>query len=313
MKVRYTLPIQGILRILDQQPIIIGNFSFHFESNNNTGFVTALIIEIRNIPKEKWPTIIHAKQDPQAKIPTFPFAPNKNALQFRDIHKNITNLENILSIFGLWSINMAALKAEWIFEDGDEHTSIFAGGETLPKSLSDVFYPVDNNTLSLCIIASGKDNPNIYAVSNFRTGRMHFDNMRYIDSIRHLFFFLEYEFGNGKYKKKDLKNEFRAAAELIDAIKNVLRENEHYAHILARKIELYNNTPKEFAIIDFFIDLRGELQHANRHTFNKWNSSQEEEYEHVAAFLLDVVDTICAKRIYTEISSTPTSTNSNTS
>jgi hypothetical protein len=310
MKVRYTLPAQGFLKTIGQQPIIIDNFSFYFETNKETGFVTRLTIEIKNIPEEKWPTVVTVEQDPQAKIPRFPFETNKNALRFKDIHQHITKLENILSVFGLWSIDISLMKAEWIFEEGDKHVSIFSGWEIGQKDFSCLFDPIGYNTLARCIVASGKNNRNLNAIANFRLGRIHLDNMRYVDAIRHLFFFLEYEYGNGKYKKKDLKKEFKSSYTLADYIRIALRDdNNKYIVNDIKKAGNLKNDPDENDIIDYFIDLRGELQHSNNHTFDKCNPSCDEDFEHIAYLLLSIVGNIAFDKVYDALKNVPVSQN----
>jgi hypothetical protein len=52
MKVRYTIPVRGTLRLTSTDPIKYESWNFEFRVDGETGFVNALIIEVLNIPRD---------------------------------------------------------------------------------------------------------------------------------------------------------------------------------------------------------------------------------------------------------------------
>jgi hypothetical protein len=307
MKVRYILPARGALRISDPQPIILNDWYFYFQVDDKTDYVNKIIIEIHNVPEENWPTLYHVEQDPSADIPRFPFEVNKSVLRFNEIRDKIVNLESILSVFGLWAIDYSSMEEKWESQEGDKESSIFSGWKCERNSNSSCAAPVGNNLISRCIIAAGSSTSDFVSIAHFRLGREHFENFRYIESIRHLFFFLEYEYGEGKYSKNDLKNKFMSSSELIKVINEEFnRDSDGSAKKITEKIKQTKGTVSEEDFIDYIINLRGQIQHANVHTFKKWHPSRDEEFEYDAILLMNVVGSICYERVCKSMAAVPT-------
>jgi len=305
MKVRYTLPARGALRVSGPQPIALHDWHFSFQVNEDTQFVDEISVEIHNVPKENWPTLQPVEQDPDAKIPRFPFDVNADALKFNDIHDKIVALESMLSVFGLWAIDYSTMEEEWISEEGDEKVGIFSGWKMEPQGdLSN--HPVSNGVLARCIVAAGDNSSEYVSVAHFRLGREHFENRRYLEAIRHLFFFLEYEYGEGQYSKKGLIKRFGTSDELLQAIADEINSESNVAFVkIGDKIKWNDSKSSEEVVLEYIVELRGQVQHANGHTYKKWHPSRDEEYKFDAVFLMNLVGRICHDRIFKAMADVP--------
>ena len=154
MKVRYILPVRGLLRVCDDSPLQIDERTFQFIVDRDTGYVDNIVIQISNVPEEKWPTLSEIQQNPTLGMPQFPFDVNSNALRFSDIEPKIINLESYLSVFGLEAIDFPFIREEWVPDSNDERASILSGFSALrlPFKQEPVAEPLTNETLLRCIV-----------------------------------------------------------------------------------------------------------------------------------------------------------------
>src|SRR6185437_15497464 len=152
MRIKYSFPVQGTLRVVDGSSIELSDFTFRFETDTSTGYVIKLVIEIANIEKERWPTLTQIKQDPNASIPQFPFATNPNTVLFSEIEPQVTNLESYLSIFGLEAIDFGRIAVEWLPDPNDELTAMNSSWSIKPSSPEPLSKPLTDLTLSRCIV-----------------------------------------------------------------------------------------------------------------------------------------------------------------
>jgi hypothetical protein len=295
MKVRYTLPVRGLLRVYDHEPLRLYEWLFDFIANEETGYIDSLAIEISNIPRDRWPTFSDVKQDLAKKIPEFPLELNKNAFSFREIEPNIINLESYLSVFGLESIELVNIKEEWICESEDEENScmwkIFSISREKPKIRND---PLTQEQLARCIVASSCSENDTAVLAHFRVGKVHFLSGRFIESIRHFYMSLEYKFAHGKFRKNAVLDEFSQSDELNRVVSKVFFEefNESF-EILKHKWSILKNAKHSKDFLRFLVELRGDIQHTSQYSLKKWHPSREHEFEHEAICVINVVEEIC--------------------
>lgn len=288
MKVRYTIPVRGVLQVAFQAPVVLDSWAFSFHVNDK-GLVDRLIIELSDIPEEKWPFLIEVQQDPEAKIPRFPFDRNPKAVKFSDIRTQLVNLEGLLGFYGLYAFEFSEISEEWIPESDEENKrsmlSSWSSSRPLPESVSK---PLTEADLARLIVAANTDEESLLAFGHFRIGQEHLINGRYIEAIRHLFFVLEYEFGERKQTKAGLLENFSASPLLTKAIAETLINAEHRP--FSALLKKYPSRKAEMeSIIDFFIDLRGQVQHTNDGKF-KWHPRDEEKFQNEAICLMNVVE-----------------------
>jgi hypothetical protein len=288
MKVRYTIPVRGVLQVAFQAPVVLDSWAFSFHVNDKR-LVDRLIIELSDIPEEKWPFLIEVQQDPQAKIPRFPFDSNPKAVKFSDIRSQLVNFEGLLGFYGLYAFEFSEIAEEWIPESEEENEkSMFSGWSSSRPPCQSVSEPLTEADVCRLIVAANTDEESLLAFSHFRIGQEHLINGRYIEAIRHLFFVLEYEFGERKQTKAGLLENFVASRLLTKAIAETLINAEHKPFLALLKKYPSRKAEME-SIINFFIDLRGQVQHTNNGKF-KWHPRDEEKFQNEAICLMNVVE-----------------------
>ncbi|WP_046020509.1 hypothetical protein [Magnetospira sp. QH-2] len=305
MKVAFTLPVTGTLRVQKDEPIQLYDWSFYFMADETTGFVNSLVIELSNIPKEKWPTLVTVEQDPNADIPQFPFSVNPDAFHFQMIEQQIINLESYLSVYGLEEIQFRHIDVRWISEEGDDlDEGLFAGFSMPPSEPESRYDPLNHLFLVKCIVASNSTGPEAAALAHYRVGASHYNNRRYIEAIRNLYLCIETLFANGKSKRDATLSEFRKSAILKNAIQGeLLNSPSKSLAIILEKYPKISDHPGTEGILRFIYNLRGLVQHANGFTKGQWHPSRQQDFEHEAISLINIVDAICWQIAERDISS----------
>ena len=295
MKVRFSLPIKGKLRVADELPVKLQDWSFDFITSEDTGFVDQLVIEIANVPKENWPTMTTVEQDPNAERPTFPFAVNPDAYQFKDFEPQIVNLESYLSVYGLEEICLRNLSVDWLPEENDEIDSGFFAGFSISHEPSDPRCgPLNNLYLAKCIVASNTAGTDAAALAHFRTGQTQYHERRYIDAIRSLYLCIESLFANNKTGERETLNEFRKSIDFTKAIQTVLLDQPPPSLIKIRDRYKALSTGLDVdSILQFIFHLRGQVMHANAFKQGKWHPSRQMDFENEAICVINVVEEIC--------------------
>ncbi|WP_370173022.1 MULTISPECIES: hypothetical protein [Hyphomonas] len=295
MKVRYTLPVRGILRLSETGEIQYPDMTFRFKSDEPSGFVTALELEIINIPQENWPTLIPVEQDPEASIPRFPFDVNPKAVRFSQYLPHILNLESLLSLAGLESIDFAMVREEWIPEPDDEKIGIWAGIERKPSEREPDADPVSDLTLAKFIAASAGEETETGGLAHFRVAADFFYQERYIDSIRYSYLAVEYLFAGGKHKKTQTLKALNAASDLIDSIEKSFKhpQVQSAAKRLQEQYSALATSLEPPAVIEWAFDLRGSIQHGNPSSPKRWHPSRQERHQDEALLLLNIAHEAC--------------------
>ncbi len=305
LKVSFTFPVAGTLRVHDDMPVNLSDWSFYFKTCEKTGYVDTLIIEVSNIPKEKWPTLTHIGQIPDAEIPRFPLAENPNAFQFKSIEPQVINLESYLSVYGLEEIHLPGLEVVWTEEDNDVIDKGMSLGHSPstrdqepPRDQEPQCEPLDKNFLARCIVASNSAGLEAAALAHFRIGQSHFNNQRYIEAIRNLYICVESLFANGHTSERKTIPEFKKSTDLQKAVESVLlnNPNKSFDTIFDAKRTKWPDLKKPTSfegVLKFLFKLRGTIQHANGFTQGKWHPSQQHEFEHEAICVIQLVEEIC--------------------
>ena len=296
MKVRYTFPVRGRLRKSGTGEIELSEWLFRFEGDAGTEDVKRLIVEISDIPKENWPTITTVEQNPNADIPTFPFAVNENAHGFQEIEPHLVNLESYLSIFGLEEIVFSELSVKWIPGDCDEIAGLQSGYSQLPGTPDDPADPLSDEELARCIVTANSGTNKTSGLAHFRVAQNNFYQRRYIETVRHAYLCLEQLFANGKHQKNAAIKEFLKSEELTSVIKTMCFDDtapdKHFGLLLEKHQKLSDAT-NVVDVLEFLFHLRGELQHAKSGTRANWHPSRQQEFKAEACFLINLAADIC--------------------
>jgi hypothetical protein len=305
MKVRYTLPATGVLQTGSDDPITLRDWSFQFEKDVTTGFISKLVVEISKVPSENWPTQTLVRQDPTAKIPRFPFETNKNVLRFSEIEPKLRNLEGILSVFGLERFEFGHLREEWIREEGDEIVGMLSGFSVQPGKREPLSPPLSSHQLARCIVASNTPETDALFLAYFRVAQSHFLDRLYIETIKFSYLCLESLFSNGKTKNKAILDEFKKNAELSKIVSSVLFESP--TGLVRQFLSKHPDVASTSEVLTFFVQLRGRLQHANRHPALSWHPSNQREFEYEAGVIFTIAEEICFSRVKEKMKLVPTS------
>ncbi len=266
MRVRYTLPVHGMLRKKTAKFIVLKEYRFEFVTDAESGFIKELVVEISKISKDQWPTLTQVEQDPNSSIPRFPFETNKKVLTFSQTALHLRNLESLLSIFGLGGIEFSRVKEEWLQDETDELSAMmqsfsFQKGEREPTC-----EPLSNEMLARCIVASSSNEEETLYLAYFRIAQSNFQNEFYIEAFKFSYLCLECLFSNGQTKNAGTLKEFLKSNELNDQARSLFLDNTFRPfNALRAKYKNLQNTKDTRDILGFFVTLRGRLQHANLH------------------------------------------------
>jgi len=113
---------------------------------------------------------------------------------------------------------------------------------------------------------------------------------RYIDSFRYSFLLIESLYGNGKYKKIQLKNALRKNADFKTLVTTALNERASSVHHQNSDTEkLLAASPTTEAVIDHLVDKRGLYFHGNVERKDAWRPHEQKIAETLALLSLDIV------------------------
>lgn len=306
MRVRYSLPVRGTLRVVDGASIKFNDHTFRFETDKKSGYVVELIVELANVDKDHWPTISQVEQDSNTRIPRFPFEVNVNVLRFTTTEPYITNLEGYLSIFGLEAIGFEQLKEEWVPDSDDERTSMLSGYTVSRTRDEPIAEPLKDSDLARCIVAASKSDLETEALAFFRMGQLFFHDGLYVDSIKYLYLCIEHLFANRKTSKDKTLSEFRKHSELKSAIEALFFKAPHkpFERVRAKyQKRFYNANADDF--LEFFFHLRGATQHARQSI--KWHPSRQRDFEDEALCMMHLVEEICISIVNRKLAAVPVS------
>lgn len=303
MKVRYTLPVHGVLRKATNDPLSLQQHTFRFEVIEGTDILKSLVVEISNIPKMNWPTLTKVEQDPAALIPRFPFERNKDAICFSETEPWLRNLESYLALFGLEGIDFDRLQEEWITEPSDDVVSMEQSFALDWKRPEGQFEPISNATLAHCIVASRAPEHETLFLAYFRLAQTHWFNRLYIEVIRYSYLCIESLFAEGKFKSTDVRKKLLESPELMTIVSDHFYKAKHgpFERIRGNYPSLRAADPSGF--VKFVIQIAGQLRHANKHPNLMWHPSQQHKFENEAACIFNVAEQICFARVIRKLNS----------
>jgi len=304
VKVRYRIRLTGELKFSDEPIIEFDSWRFEFLINSKTGFAKFLIVEVNNVAEEFWPKLIAVEQDPNAEIPSFPFHVQAGASNFhQEIERHLISLESYLSVFGLGSFEFQTIEQEWLPGVGEKNISLMSKfSEQLNNEHPNE--SISSKEFACLVVASNGNVVETAMLAHFRVAQEAILRSRFLDSMRHSFFCLEYRYGNGKTKNKSVGQEFKKSTELATNINEVLFRDDYRP--LKRVVEKYPENFKKITVeeyIDFIISIRGKIQHANTHLLKVWHPSHDHNFLNEAMCLMKLVDEICWNLVMEKVES----------
>lgn len=112
---------------------------------------------------------------------------------------------------------------------------------------------------------------------------------RFIDSFRYSFLLMESQYGEGKFKSKQLKSVLKSNHEFVSMIDLAIKERFVPKNNLASDTEqLLSRHPTAGEVIDHIVDKRGIYFHGSMDRKGAWNPAKQESAECLCLFTLHI-------------------------
>lgn len=299
MKCKYTFPLRGRLIRFP-----VSGFSFDFsgrtyEFREARPYEFELSLTVPNFPDTSLPKMIkneHGNAKFTITAPEDPF--------WDDLLADIRTIEGGLCLWGIDEINVDECKTEYIPENEHEKEKIqiFSHSkkpdDSPPKDLP--YSPLDmfvRTVLALSDLKASEVPMNFY-----RRGRQDVYYERYVEAIYDLYFFLEFLFAVGKFKKDDVKEKFLKSNDLVEAIMKIKGTPDPLIALnpfhLKEYQEKYRNKSVE-EIIKHIVQLRGYLHHYNPKRKDMWHPARQRDYKVDALTILQICHEIISSKTNT--------------
>lgn len=216
------------------------------------------------------------------------------------IIEEVRAIEGGLCFWGLQEIDVDSVKREWIPESADDEKKLqlfsFSTWRRPRWERSKAAAQLD---LFVRTVLVRKDLLEWETPLNFyRRGRIDLADGYYIEAIHDIYFALETLMANGKFKKAQVKEEFKKSKELLDAIAYLQGTDprEHCPNhlLIAYDQKFVRRSADE--IIDYIIETRGFLHHHTRRRTGMWHPARQRDY-HVDAVIFT---NICTRVLMSE-------------
>ncbi len=284
MKCKYKFKINGKIKPSHVFPIKARGATYEFEINE-FGVATHIWATIKTDDERYWPSITKSPTPGVA----FHLNIKENPLMFFVIME-LRTIEGLLSLYGVYSIDLHHPKMEWIPENEQEKEKlkVFNYKTDITEIPDNEIRPTPFDIIARSIIGADKGFAVEVALSFYRKGRIDIEEKRYIEAIYDFYFLIESTYGNGKFKKKQISAEFKNSKILIKSIMSA--QNEPGSRILSNsklkqeyETKYKNKSPEN--IIDQIIELRGFLHHHTSKRKGIWHPENQDKYKLDALFI----------------------------
>lgn len=188
---------------------------------------------------------------------------------------------------GVEKIDWQNYSVEWIPESNEEREDI-----GIRKSKRDLYYDFDSEILSKdwlnsTVIHRRQIEHLALPFSFYKEGVNFFHSFQYQNSFLNFYLMIEGFFGNGEFKNKLVKIEFKKSQILEKAINQTLsfliqKKSIHYDW-LNNVCKKYNKNVDKDGIIHFLVEFRGHLSHFSLKNSDKMkNIFKDKDYESLA-------------------------------
>ncbi len=283
MKCKYRFKTFGLLRLKEIHPIRSSGYLWEFEETK--GVITHICVTVRVTQREYWPEIT-PNPTPGVSFDIRLIPPHTMFIQVE-----LRTLQGLLSLFGLRSIDISNPEIEWIAENDDEQNYLKVNSyrstlaEVSPESIS----PLDFDVLARAVFASPKAYEIDIHLSFFRRALIDMHEQQFIEAIYDLYFVLETAYGGGKFKKADILEKFKAAAELRQATEQALRSPSISVTCEGNVRRVFQDKFSHLTVdeyLEHIVDLRGFLHHHTQRRKGIWHPENQGEYKIDAIILL---------------------------
>ena len=289
MKVKFSLPIRGIMSFEHDTPLEFGDWSFDFQRSQTSNNIERLNIIVSNIPKENWPFVVKTtRKVGKDGVPVFPFQTQPNAFGFSKINDQIERLEGILSLFGVYEFDFNSFSEEWVQDPEDELSGGISSWKSSPRPPDPSI--ISEIQLSNLIPAAEVNNLQIYSLAHFRLAQAASHKGNHIEAVRHCYLFFEELFANGNSKSKQTIKEFMSSVLFTENCQNWMsKEKVKYDNLRSKRSSWFEGDSEIKRFFTYLTKLRGHLQHAKKAKSKlAWSPHRQDEYAQDAHCLLNI-------------------------
>ena len=285
MKCRYTFKIRGHVKVAELRPIEVHGWGFEFHQEG--GLLSQLSVTVPANRPEDVP-VITPNPSPGIKAHI-----NVPAPLFLFVKREVRAIESLLSVFGVYQIDLNQFKTKWIPESEEEEASIHINdfSTDVAKADTESMPPLSFDLLARCVIAANEATDVEMQLAFFRKGILDFYEERFIEAIYDFYFFLESMFGEGQFKKHGVEEAFKKSKQLREAIEKVMANPAanatHRRSELESFLKKYSGMSVE-KIIEHIVELRGFLHHHTAKRKDIWHPEDHERYELEALLLRSI-------------------------
>lgn len=203
--------------------------------------------------------------------------PDPRADELTDV---LGRLEGLLFPLGAVEIHLATCKWSWFAVDRGSREkrlvfAIEAGLDERPIPAPRV--PASRIEHLVRHALSGEKDRETLTLNLFREGESHFQSARYQDSIRYFLLAIEHQFGGGKFREAQIKEQYAKSPALIQAIagaRNLLGRSIASGDVRASSLDELLPEDSD-AVIDRLISTRGFLFHQSSTRRKNWHRFQQ--------------------------------------
>lgn len=271
MIIHYRFSVKGTLVFDNDLLFEYKSRSYRFETKEGETF---LFVATKGDPKTEAPKITYS--DSEQRMPHI-YIPEAKLFKF--IQLEVRCLEGLLSVYGVNEIDVHNPKIFWIAESEDEKKDIHLTEIQRNKDLTpSPKLPPD--VIARSIIASHEVYESEVPLIFYRKAFVSFKEGRFRESCVDYFFFLEGLFADGKFKTKEVKNNFKKYDKLQKAISQALQDRSCQEELIETSKTKYENEilgKKAIEISDYLVDHRGKIHHFSKTHKKKWHPGNQDE------------------------------------
>ena len=286
MKVRYTFPVDGKIRIDRNFPISFDGLEFKFSLGPHNQIISlSVTIEVAN--KNDWPRI------EKGSSPDVAFKFYEPAPRLQEIKVMLRVFEGFLCTYGLRSIDMKYFSQDWIPENSTEKANLQLYGKSASRNeipiekIDPLGYDVLARALLSTQILQEFEKPLIF----YKNGLIDNRQGRYLEACIDFLFFVETLYANGKIKSNQVEQAYLSNGNLQNFLLNACQSHTfHWIVGYANKTEdaVYKHVYMSCdptKITKHLIDLRGRLHHHSYRNKRAWHPDDHNVFEVDAAYL----------------------------
>lgn len=293
MKCKYTFP--AVANVTIPIGLSFETEGFEYKIELKDGQISGISVTVSDFPKECLPTItplVNQVATAEFKIPEDPFR--------EIIISKMRAIEGGLCLWGLKEISIDEVNVEWIPESEDEKRTLQLFSFEMSWKPQKDTRAIPPDMLLRTIMVNEQLRAWELPLNFYRRGRIDISEGRYIEAIYDLYFVLETMYANGKFKSKQVTEEFLAADELTAAISTLKTDPNRQQQCPPRLITEYaenflDKTCSE--IIKGLVEVRGFLHHHTQRRADMWHPAKQREYHVESLIFLNICTRVLMDKV----------------